>query len=154
MQTQEPTRTLAFLFTDIEGSTELWERFPESMGRSLERHDEILRGAVEGAAGEVVKTTGDGLMAVFASARDGVRACLAPSSPSRTSHGTGPVRFASAWASTRARLPRAAATTTAPPSIGGPDHGRGPRRPGPALGRRGRPGRGRAAGRLDAPGPR
>ena len=76
MQTQEPTRTLAFLFTDIEGSTGLWERFPESMGSSLERHDEILRSAVEGAAGEVVKTTGDGLMAVFGSARDGVRACL------------------------------------------------------------------------------
>jgi len=76
MHGQEAARTLAFLFTDIEGSTTLWERFPESMKGSLERHDAILRGAVEGAAGEVVKTTGDGLMAVFGSARDGVRACL------------------------------------------------------------------------------
>lgn len=73
---QQATRTLTFLFTDIEGSTALWERFPESMGSALERHDAILRDAVEGAAGEVVKTTGDGLMAVFASACDGVRACL------------------------------------------------------------------------------
>jgi predicted ATPase/class 3 adenylate cyclase len=76
MQRQEPTRTLAFLFTDIEGSTGLWERFPEAMGSSLERHDEILRHAIEEAAGEVVKTMGDGLMAVFESARHGVRACL------------------------------------------------------------------------------
>ena len=76
MQRQKTTRTLAFLFTDIEGSTTLWERFPESMKGSLERHDAILRAAVEGAAGEVVKTTGDGLMAFFGSARDGVRACL------------------------------------------------------------------------------
>ena len=76
MQRQEATRTRAFLFTDLEGSTKLWERFPESIKGSLERHDAILRDAVEGAAGEVVKTTGDGLMAVFGSARDGVRACL------------------------------------------------------------------------------
>ncbi len=76
MPTQQATRTLAFLFTDIEGSTGLWERFPESMRSSLERHDAIVRGAVEGAAGEVVKTTGDGLMAVFGSAGDGLRACL------------------------------------------------------------------------------
>ncbi len=76
MQRQEATRTLAFLFTDIEGSTGLWERFPQSMKGSLERHDAILRDAVEGSAGEVVKTTGDGLMAVFGSAYDGVRACL------------------------------------------------------------------------------
>ncbi len=76
MHTDEATRTLAFLFTDIEGSTALWERFPGTMARSLERHDEILRGSVEACAGEVVKTMGDGFMAVFGTARDGVRACL------------------------------------------------------------------------------
>jgi predicted ATPase/class 3 adenylate cyclase len=76
MQRHEATLTPVFLFTDIEGSTGLWERFPESMKSSLDRHDAILRGAVESAAGEVVKTTGDGLMAVFGSASDGVRACL------------------------------------------------------------------------------
>jgi len=76
MQSQNATRTLAFLFTDIEGSTGLWDRFPELMKHSLERHDAIVRGAVEDAGGDVVKTTGDGVMAVFGSARDGVRACL------------------------------------------------------------------------------
>jgi predicted ATPase/class 3 adenylate cyclase len=76
MHSHEATRTLAFLFTDIEGSTALWESFPDAMAQSLDRHDEILRGAVEAFSGEVVKTTGDGFMAVFATARDGVRACL------------------------------------------------------------------------------
>jgi predicted ATPase/class 3 adenylate cyclase len=76
MHSPQATRTLAFLFTDIEGSTGLWERFPEAMRGSLERHDAILRGAVETAGGEVVKTTGDGVMAIFGSARDGVAACL------------------------------------------------------------------------------
>src|SRR5918995_6632266 len=68
--------TLTFVFTDLESSTRLWERFPDAMKAAMERHDAILRGAVEHANGRVVKITGDGLMAVFSSASDGVRACL------------------------------------------------------------------------------
>ena len=60
--------TATFLFTDIEGSTRLWEQHPEAMRRALERHDELLKAAVEACGGEVVKTTGDGMLAVFASA--------------------------------------------------------------------------------------
>ena len=71
-----PTRIFTFLFTDIEGSTQLWEQFPETMKPALERHDALLRSAVESSNGKVVKTTGDGLMAFFASALDGVNACL------------------------------------------------------------------------------
>ena len=70
------TGTLTFLFTDVEGSTRLWERFPQAMRHALERHDSILRTAVTAAGGQVVKTTGDGLMAVFGSAAEAVRACL------------------------------------------------------------------------------
>jgi predicted ATPase/class 3 adenylate cyclase len=69
--------TLTFLFTDLEGSTRLWERFPQPMKRALERHDSILLTAVTTAGGQVVKMTGDGLMAVFGSAAEAVRACLA-----------------------------------------------------------------------------
>lgn len=69
--------TLTFLFTDLEGSTRLWERFPQPMNRALERHDSILLTAVAAAGGQVVKMTGDGLMAVFGSAAEAVRACLA-----------------------------------------------------------------------------
>src|SRR6266581_5612508 len=75
--TVEPaSQTLAFLFTDIEGSTRLWEQHRQRMKDALERHDAILREAVESSNGQVVKSTGDGMMAVFGSAADGVRACL------------------------------------------------------------------------------
>ena len=72
----ELPRTFTFLFTDLEGSTQLWEQFPELMKPALERHDALLRTAVESSNGQVVKTTGDGLMAFFRSALDGVNACL------------------------------------------------------------------------------
>jgi len=55
----------AFMFTDVEASTRLWEEQPEGMSEALTRHFEILSDAVETAGGEVVKTTGDGLVAVF-----------------------------------------------------------------------------------------
>ena len=47
------------------------------MQGALARHDAILRAAVEGCGGTVVKTTGDGLMAVFGSAPDAITASLA-----------------------------------------------------------------------------
>src|SRR4051812_6275970 len=55
-----------FLFTDIEGSTRLWEEHADHMGASLAEHDRLLRAAIEGRGGTVIKTTGDGLLAVFA----------------------------------------------------------------------------------------
>ena len=61
----EATAVLAYWFSDLESSTRLWEQYPEAMKSALARHDTILREAVEAAGGEVVKTTGDGLMAVF-----------------------------------------------------------------------------------------
>ncbi len=71
------TRTLTFLFTDLEGSTRLWERYPAAMPAALSRHDAILREAIDGSRGTVVKTTGDGMMAVFGGAIDAAAACLA-----------------------------------------------------------------------------
>jgi predicted ATPase/class 3 adenylate cyclase len=71
-----PSRTLTFVFTDLEGSTRLWEQWPAAMEVALRRHDAILRAAIEAAAGQVVKTTGDGMMAVFGSAAEAVRASL------------------------------------------------------------------------------
>lgn len=63
-----------FLFTDIEGSTTLWERFPERMRDALARHDSILRSVIEGHGGNVFKTVGDSFCAVFTSAVDAVGA--------------------------------------------------------------------------------
>ena len=45
--TELPSGTVTFLFTDIEGSTRLWEKYPRAMTAALARHDEILRAAVE-----------------------------------------------------------------------------------------------------------
>jgi class 3 adenylate cyclase len=67
---------VTFLFTDLEGSTRLWEQFPEAMQSALARHDALLREAVTGHNGHVVKTTGDGVHAAFATARDAVDAAV------------------------------------------------------------------------------
>jgi predicted ATPase/class 3 adenylate cyclase len=72
-----PTGTVTFLFTDVEGSTKLWERHPEAMQAALTRHDALLRAAVEANHGRIIKTTGDGLHGVFASAADAAQAVLA-----------------------------------------------------------------------------
>jgi class 3 adenylate cyclase len=71
-----PSGTVTFLFTDIEGSTRLWEVWPDAMRPALARHDEILRDAVAASDGHVVKTTGDGIHAVFATAHDALDAAV------------------------------------------------------------------------------
>jgi len=50
-----------FLYTDIEGSTQLWENHGQAMGAILDRHDTILMECVEGWGGRHVKNTGDGI---------------------------------------------------------------------------------------------
>ena len=72
-----PTGTVTFLFTDLEGSTRLWEAYSEAMKAALARHDKILRDAVESNGGCVVKTTGDGVHAAFGTAADAVAAAVA-----------------------------------------------------------------------------
>jgi predicted ATPase/class 3 adenylate cyclase len=76
MKTNQQPGTYSFLFTDIEGSTRLWEQHPEAMQDALAKHDAILRAAIAANAGEVVKATGDGCHAAFDSALNGVRAAL------------------------------------------------------------------------------
>ncbi len=51
--------------TDIEGSTRLWEEHATAMGSALAQHDRLLREAIETRGGTVIKTTGDGVLAVF-----------------------------------------------------------------------------------------
>ena len=76
MDPEPAPRTLTFLFTDLEGSTRLWERFPDVMRTAIARHDAILHAAVESSDGQVVKTTGDGLMAIFSSVAAAVRSSV------------------------------------------------------------------------------
>jgi predicted ATPase/class 3 adenylate cyclase len=77
MNTQLPSGTVTFLFTDIEGSTRLWQEKPEAMASSHARHNEILRQAIEANHGYVFQITGDSFSAAFHSAPDGLRAALA-----------------------------------------------------------------------------
>jgi predicted ATPase/class 3 adenylate cyclase/Tfp pilus assembly protein PilF len=72
-----PIGTVTFLFTDIEGSTKQWEQFAAAMRLALARHDAILNWAIADHAGHVIKKTGDGFHAVFASAQDALAAVLA-----------------------------------------------------------------------------
>ena len=72
-----PTGTVTFLFTDLERSTRLWEEQPDAMRAALARHDELLRDAVARHGGVVIKGTGDGVHAVFATADAAVAASIA-----------------------------------------------------------------------------
>ncbi|HET9681564.1 MAG TPA: adenylate/guanylate cyclase domain-containing protein, partial [Candidatus Limnocylindrales bacterium] len=81
--TASPSRTPSeaalstFLFTDIEGSTRLWEQHPVAMRAALATHDGIIRAAVATAGGTIVKTTGDGILAVFEDPAAAVGAAVA-----------------------------------------------------------------------------
>jgi len=72
-----PSGTVTFLFTDVEGSTSLWEREPEAMRAGLARHDELVRSVLADHGGHVFSTAGDAFAAAFASPIDAVRAALA-----------------------------------------------------------------------------
>jgi class 3 adenylate cyclase len=74
--TSPPTGTLTFLFTDIEGSTRLWENNAPAMQAALDRHDEILRSALEERGGYVFKTVGDAFCAVFPTVPGALEAAL------------------------------------------------------------------------------
>src|SRR5450631_3024903 len=72
-----PSGTITFLFTDIEGSTKLWEAQHEAMRDALARHDLLMRQSIEAHGGHVVKTVGDGFHAAFATAPNALAAALA-----------------------------------------------------------------------------
>jgi predicted ATPase/class 3 adenylate cyclase len=71
-----PTGTITFLFTDVEGSTRLWERNPEGMSKALSHHDELIPNAVEAHDGFVFKTVGDAFYAAFSTAAKAVEAAI------------------------------------------------------------------------------
>ena len=67
---------VTFLFTDIEGSSRLWETDPGRMRPALARHDALVRGAIERHDGTVVKMLGDGVHAAFEDPADAVAAIV------------------------------------------------------------------------------
>ncbi|MEO6065753.1 MAG: tetratricopeptide repeat protein [Lysobacterales bacterium] len=76
METGSRSGTFTFVFTDIEGSTRLWERDSDGMCSALASHNVLARAAVEGYRGTVVKMTGDGVYAAFADCLDALNATL------------------------------------------------------------------------------
>jgi predicted ATPase/class 3 adenylate cyclase len=71
-----PSGTITFLFTDIEGSTRRWEQYPGVMNAAIQRHDAILRQAIEANGGYVFKTVGDAFCAAFPTALNALSAAL------------------------------------------------------------------------------
>jgi predicted ATPase/class 3 adenylate cyclase len=69
-----PSGTITLLFSDIEGSTKLWERASSAMDEALRRHDEIVRDAIETESGYVFKTVGDAFCAAFTTSDAAARA--------------------------------------------------------------------------------
>jgi predicted ATPase/class 3 adenylate cyclase len=71
-----PSGTVTLVFTDVQGSTRLWEAEPAAMAQALRRHDEVLRTAIEQACGYVFKTVGDAFCAAFETPQQAVSAVL------------------------------------------------------------------------------
>jgi predicted ATPase/class 3 adenylate cyclase len=71
-----PTGTVTFLFTDIEGSTRLWDQHPEAMRDALARHNTLISDGIRQHGGVVVKSRGEGdsVFAVFSRATDALSA--------------------------------------------------------------------------------
>ncbi len=92
---QLPTGTVTFLYTDIEGSTRRWEQSPDAMKAAVERHDVILRNAIESNGGVVFRTMGDAFCAAFLTAPQALSAALAAQRALQDElwgQGTGPVK--------------------------------------------------------------
>lgn len=111
-----PSGTLTFLFTDIEGSSLLWDQHPIEMREALRQHDAVVAGAISAHDGYVFTTAGDSFAAAFRTAEAAAQAALEiqsaiagtdwnPATPVRVRMG-----------SIRARRTNAAATTTGPRS--------------------------------------
>src|SRR5450759_3384504 len=76
MNNSLPTGTITFLFTDIQGSTPIWEREPQKMAVALQIHNTALRQAIEDNGGIVFKIVGDEFNASFPTAPQALRAAI------------------------------------------------------------------------------
>lgn len=72
----QPTGTVTVLFTDIVGSSALWDAFAEDMDAALIRHDELLEQAAAQHKGYIFKRLGDGFCIAFDNAADAVAAAI------------------------------------------------------------------------------
>ena len=71
-----PSGTVTFLFTDIEGSTHLWETHPEQMQLAFARQEQILRRGIESFGGYPYKMIGDAFQAAFSTTSSALQAAV------------------------------------------------------------------------------
>src|SRR6478672_3806116 len=71
-----PTGTITFLFTDIEGSTTLWEHHADAMRSALVRHDTLIRSVITANNGHIFKPMGDAFCVAFADPVDALVATI------------------------------------------------------------------------------
>jgi predicted ATPase/class 3 adenylate cyclase len=72
-----PSGTVAFLFTDIEGSTRLWETNQQAMHAAVERHVELLQESIAAQDGVLFKIVGDAIQAAFPTVPRSIAAAVA-----------------------------------------------------------------------------
>lgn len=73
-----PGRIVVFLLTDLEGSTQNWERRPAAMREAMAKHDEIVRGCIEPQGGTLIESgrEGDSILSTFPNAPAAARAAV------------------------------------------------------------------------------
>lgn len=77
VESELPAGTVTFLFTDIEGSTDLVRRLGDAYGEVLADHRQLLREHLGGAGGREIDTQGDAFFFSFARAREAVAGAVA-----------------------------------------------------------------------------
>src|SRR3954447_15989984 len=93
LSSELPRGTVTFLFTDIEGSTELARELGANFGIVRSEHHRVLREAFEHHRGHEIETSGDGFFVVFERAGDAVAAAVdAQRALAKTSEGHASVR--------------------------------------------------------------
>jgi predicted ATPase/class 3 adenylate cyclase len=73
---EAPSGTVTFLFTDVEGSTALWQDEPARLGRALDVHGGIIRTSVDQHDGHVFTTAGNSFAIAFARAKQAIDAAV------------------------------------------------------------------------------
>jgi predicted ATPase/class 3 adenylate cyclase len=75
---QLPTGTVTFLLTDVEGSSQLWEKYPHAMPQAIRRHHEIIHRTIESHSGKRPSDQGEGdsVAAAFSRATDAVASAV------------------------------------------------------------------------------
>lgn len=71
------SEAVTFLFTDVEGSTLIWERAPDSMRAAVDIHDRIIGSVVTAHGGRVFARGGEEFCVAFARADSALRAAIA-----------------------------------------------------------------------------